>query len=498
MYITASKLYDYTQCPHRIWRDKYGSQDEKIKETNPFVQLLWDRGVLHEENVIKEIGDFLDISDGSLDERFKKTLEAMKSGQKLIYQGVLKYENLLGIPDLLRRMPDESYIPVEIKSGMSLEGADEDAGEEGKPKKHYAIQLCLYVELLKKLGFENKNIGRVIDIHFNEVDYNLNNPIGVRNKITFWEFYEDTKSQVGSLLNDRVQNKPALAGICKLCPWYNSCKKWVKDSQDLSGIFYLGRSKRDIINDDLKIYKISDFAELKVAETMAIKETNKDYLKGVGEKTLTKLVQRAKVLTEIKKPVIYEKIEFPQKSYELFFDIEDDPTQEFIYLHGVYERHEGKERFIDFTAENNTREAEKEAWSRFWDYIRSLPKDDFVAYYYSHHEKTTYKKMQKQYPDVVSEEEVDDFFNEEKSIDLYKIVSKYTDWPLASYSLKDLAMYLGFKWRDETPSGALSIQWYNNYLETKDKKVLERILLYNEDDCKATMILKDAIENLSN
>ncbi len=35
--ITASKLYDYTQCPHRVWRDAYGPQDEKIEEPNTLV-----------------------------------------------------------------------------------------------------------------------------------------------------------------------------------------------------------------------------------------------------------------------------------------------------------------------------------------------------------------------------------------------------------------------------------------------------------------------------
>jgi len=33
MHITASKLYNYIQCPHRVWRDIYGPQEEKIKET---------------------------------------------------------------------------------------------------------------------------------------------------------------------------------------------------------------------------------------------------------------------------------------------------------------------------------------------------------------------------------------------------------------------------------------------------------------------------------
>lgn len=32
-YITASKLYDYIQCPHRVWREIYDPQKEKINES---------------------------------------------------------------------------------------------------------------------------------------------------------------------------------------------------------------------------------------------------------------------------------------------------------------------------------------------------------------------------------------------------------------------------------------------------------------------------------
>jgi len=53
--ITTSKLYDLTQYPHRVWRDEYGPQAEKIEETNPFVQLLWERGVAHEERVVSRL-----------------------------------------------------------------------------------------------------------------------------------------------------------------------------------------------------------------------------------------------------------------------------------------------------------------------------------------------------------------------------------------------------------------------------------------------------------
>jgi len=105
--------------------------------------------------------------------------------------------------------------------------------------------------------------------------------------------------------------------------------------------------------------------------------------------------------------------------------------------------------------------------------------------------------MQQAYPEVVSEEELEAFFGHSNVIDLYQIILKSTDWPLGSYSIKAIAQYLGFAWRDQTPSGALSIQWFNEYIEKKDDKILERILLYNEDDCRAMLMVKDKIQKLS-
>lgn len=496
---TGSKLYNYIQCPHRVWRDVYGPKEERIQETNPFVELLWNKGVAHEEKVVAKLGEYLDLREGELQERFVKTIEAMKNGVPLIYQGVLVYGNLKGIPDLLRKMPDGSYAPIEIKSGMGFEGADDSSENEetDKPKKTYAVQLCLYIELLSILGFSKSKRGFVIDSTGTEMEYLLDQSIGKRSKQTFWEFYAETKEKVENLLGNRVQNKPAMASSCKLCPWYKSCKKWCKDNEDLSNLFQLGRSRRDTINEDLYVSKVGEISKLDVAEIMARKKKNKNFLKGVAEKTLSKIVARADMLQNGKEPVLYGKLDLPKVSYELFFDIEDDPTQEFVYLHGVYERNGNSERFLDFTASDNTLLSEEDAWRRFWEYIRLLPKDDFAVYYYSQHEKTTYFKMQKKYPDVISTEELSAFFAHPNTIDLYKIVLSSTDWPLGSYSVKEIAQYLGFRWRDETPSGALSIQWFNQYLETKDQKDLQRILDYNEDDCKATMVLKDKLQEMS-
>jgi predicted RecB family nuclease len=496
VFITASKLYDYLQCPHRVWRDIYGPRDEKIKETNPFVQLLWDKGVQYEQKVIGQIGEFLDLSKGSLEERFEKTKEAMKAKTPLIYQGVLMVDNIAGIPDLLRLMPDGLYMPIDIKSGMGVEGADEENDEEGKLKKSYAVQLALYCDALIRLGFKNKKTALIYDIRGNEIEYNLESPVGKINKMTLWELYEDILSKVSALLENKTQNKPAMAGICKLCPWYTSCKKWTEKTDDPTCLFYLGRSKRDTLSQDAGINTVQDILTVNIDDLMKQRKGDKNFLKGIAEKTMEKIITRANILRNIKKPVAYSKVDFPLVDYELFFDIEDDPTQEFVYLHGVYERSPNGERFLDFTAKEISSTAEKQAWSDFWQYIKSLPQNNFSVYYYSHHEKTTYKRMQKVYSDVVSADEVEGFFGNPNVIDLYQIVLKNTDWPVGSYSLKALAQYLGFSWRDKTPSGALSIQWFNDYIKTKDESILNRILLYNEDDCKATMVLKDGIKNL--
>jgi len=332
------------------------------------VQLLWDRGVVYEKEIIANIGQVLDLSQGTFAERFAKTIEAMENKTPLIFQGVLIKNNLMGIPDILKLAPAGYYLPMDIKSGMGLEGEDANT-EEGKLKENYAVQLALYIDVLNQLGFENNRQGFILDVKGREVLYDLNTIIGKVKNITYWQLYKNIKADVEALITNEKQNIPAMAGSCKLCPWYDSCNKWVKDNDDLTGLFYVGRSKRDTLFNDLGTNKIDDLLALDMETLLAKKKKDKSFLKGIGEATLNKIVTRAKIYKVNKQPVIYNKVHFPCVSYELYSDIEDDPTREFVYLHGVYERGPRGERFLDFTARDITTAAEKEAWVKFWEYI---------------------------------------------------------------------------------------------------------------------------------
>ncbi|MGA7833688.1 MAG: TM0106 family RecB-like putative nuclease [Acidimicrobiales bacterium] len=78
-------------------------------------------------------------------------------------------------------------------------------------------------------------------------------------------------------------------------------------------------------------------------------------------------------------------------------------------------------------------------------------------------------------------------------IDLHEQVKRQiqTEGP---FGLKQLAVAAGFRWRDPNPSGEASMLWYEEARRDESPEALasrERIMAYNEDDCRATKALRD-------
>ena len=112
-----------------------------------------------------------------------------------------------------------------------------------------------------------------------------------------------------------------------------------------------------------------------------------------------------------------------------------------------------------------------------------------VMYFYSKYERTQWRKLREKYPRFCTEAEVEAHFDTHRAVDIYNdVVMKCTEWPTRDYSIKTLAKYLGFVWRDAHPSGAASIEWYDRWVETGDPAIKQRIVDYNEDDCRATRV----------
>ena len=97
--ITASMLYDFVQCPHRVTMDLF-EEFAKRDPINPFVQLLWEKGNAFEKEVMEELQvPFVNLRPFSDQEREQMTKEAMVRGNALIYGGRISADDLLGEPD---------------------------------------------------------------------------------------------------------------------------------------------------------------------------------------------------------------------------------------------------------------------------------------------------------------------------------------------------------------------------------------------------------------
>ena len=128
--ITASMLYDHIACSHKVVKDTFSDPDGR-DNVSPFAQLLWDRGNIHENELINSLEiKFLDLSDHPAETRETLTRTAMSDQVTLIYGGRISYENLLGDPDLLR-YESYGYVAGDIKSGS----AEESGSRNGRQKK---------------------------------------------------------------------------------------------------------------------------------------------------------------------------------------------------------------------------------------------------------------------------------------------------------------------------------------------------------------------------
>ena len=221
--ITASMLYDLVACPHRVSMDLFSDPAQRDK-VSPFVQLLWERGAAHEQEVVAKIGEpFVNLLIYAGDEKEQHTLEAMDRGESLIYGGRISSGDLLGDPDLLRK-DGTGYVAGDIKSGAGEEGGSEDS--DGKPKKHYAVQLALYTDILERLSRSAGRYGFIWDIHGDEVIYDFTAALGVKTLRTLWDDYQECLGAARAIVGRDLKTDPAYStGTCKNCVWYTACLK---------------------------------------------------------------------------------------------------------------------------------------------------------------------------------------------------------------------------------------------------------------------------------
>ncbi len=475
--ISASSFYNYSKCHRRVYLDLYGNPDEK-GEHSDFLELLWEQGIQVERRIVDAMREQqpIDIVEGKASaETFDKTLSLMKNSAPLIYQGVLIHQDIIGRPDLLERVDGKSgfgdyyYIPCDIKSGRATKSAEaEDI------KEHYTNQVLLYAELLEKIQGRRPHVGKIIDAEGQVTVFEVGD---------YSDAYEETKAAIHAIVYQKDEPEPIIGSVCKECVWQKPCLKWAEDRQDLSLLSHLNKQKYQLR--ERGITTMEDLSRINVSEFLL--PPNK--IKGAGETTLIQWKRRAQVWLS-GKPLVFAMPKFRQARREIFYDIEDDPSSDHVYLHGFIKREGAQKGAFQYFLANGPEE-EQRAARELWSYVESLGEED-VIYHYGSYEKGKMDRLQEKYG--LPAETVEKFGR--LRVDLYQIVKKSSDWPLSSYGIKPIAKYLGFRWSSEDASGANSIAWYADYRENPaNKELLQKILTYNREDCEAMMVVKDWLQS---
>jgi predicted RecB family nuclease len=466
--ITATHIYNYLVCPHRLYLDEFGDKT-LMDEESEFEKLLWERGLTHEEEAIERLGLKVCRVDLRPPEQWEEeTLRLMRNGEELIYQGVLSSGAMRGKPDLLEKTPGESklgphfYIPIEMKSGSAYEDA-----EAGIFKEHYALQLSFYADVLGRIQGVKPETGKIIDDQFRAVSVEL---------APFDADYSRLLSEIRSLLSGKIHSELCIGSVCGQCHWQSYCESVARENDDVSLVRRVSRSKKTSLERG-GVRTVQDLADLAKAKHLPSFEN-------ISQRALKQMMRRAAVIKQ-GTPVLNSPVELPEVELELFFDIETEPWQDICYLYGIVERKGGEERFVSFFAD--CADEEERTWAAFWEYIARLR--NYHMYHYAPYERKILKRLSEKY--FCNSDVFQEFFA--NSTDLYRVVERHTDWPSHSYSIKSISKLLGFQYSEAEPGGLKAAMWYVEFMEdpVAGNSLKERIIQYNREDCEAMVVLKD-------
>jgi len=455
--ITDDEIYEYACCPTKYYLNK---KSKKITKDGESLYLMHISELIkkNRQKICKSLRS-IKIIQGD-ENIFSKSYKLMKKGEENIQGACLFANGLLAKPFLLERVEKSSNLGKHSYQIIDFIPSIQFNAE-------YKIKLSFQSYLLYfSLGFMPNNC-KMINIQKEVLEFN---PVSL---------FENVKKIIDSIKKLEYTKEKPLSCInshCKICRWKEKCLIECINRKDLSVLFGITENTREIFFKN-KIRNIYDLTKAKEGLLLHLKE------QGIRNTNFL-FLQSNSFIDNKPKSISFSKI--PKRSPILYFDIEGQFDLNFQYLFGIY--NEETFEYESFWADEV--EKEKKAFLKFIKYLTKIKR--YTLIHYGSYEKTVIRELCFKYN--ISKKIEQKIIK--SMIDLYSITKKSIALPIPSYSLKDVANFIGFKWRDKDALGVNSIIWHNHWLDTKDTQFKKRILQYNEDDCKATMFLKNWLEKL--
>jgi predicted RecB family nuclease len=472
---SPSDLTGYLACPHLTQLERRVALGTLTKPPaeNPEAELVKRKGEEHERAYLerlraqgKTVAEISLEPDHDWERAARETREAIRAGADVVYQGVLVAEDgWRGIADFLERQPDGTYEAVDTK-----------LARHAKPA--YILQLLFYSEELGRIqGSEPARM---------HVELGSGERASYRPE-EFAAYYRRLRRRFVAFASEDRPTEPYPVPFCERCDFLARCSREWEQGDHLSQVAGLRRTQFE----KLRAAGVTTLAAL------ARWEGEDGSLAKLREQAALQL--RARETGEDSWLLLPP---FPETGFsllpdpspgDLFFDMEGnpfwDPQGGLEYLFGVLWQEDGGTRFRPFWARD--RESERRAFENFVDLVHERLRADpgLHVYHYAAYEVVALRRLMGQFG--TREREVDDLLRRNVFVDLYAVVRNGLRVSQPRYSIKNLEVFLPMERRAEIKEGGASIVRFEEWMRTGDESILEAIAAYNEEDCLATLLLRD-------
>lgn len=514
---------ELTRCRHRIFKQSTAPVGLPMPEVPTGVRQRQDAAREHRaqigETLQGQYGDtWVDASRPERDaatgsrsrSRAEITEDAMLDGVDRIWQAVFATQRDTGrrggVELLMRDEVCGGYIPVLVVnhkvtdpgSGAVTSGLHEWAPEVDERRKVRSqtrdqVRLAHLTRMLEALGMATPaQVGGVIGY---DADCILTYELGGEDGILAG--YDARYADRQAVAQGLTATVPARIAECSSCPWWEDlgpvrgCSAVLRDMRDVSLVVRGEQSGR------LREMGIGTIDQLAAWDGPAPEEWR-------GNGFADAVIKAQAWLVDVRLVRRHERVHVPRADVEV--DVDMESYQEFgAYMWGTLTTVDGvDEGYRPFvTWDPLPTEDEARSFAEFWGWLMRLRADTlargktFAAYCYSQNAENKWllgsARRFEGRPGIPPLREVQDFIESEHWVDVLEYVGEHFVSPQGK-GLKVLARYAGFDWRDDEAGGEASMAWYRaavGYDGDVDESQRTRLLEYNEDDVRATKVLRE-------
>ena len=535
--LSASDVANFVACQHLIRLDLLAARKvlRRPKDFDVGFEDLVKRGEAHERTVLgryradgREVTEIQTAPDA---DAATATLDAIRAGTDIIYQGVLLGESpdggtaLLGRPDFLVRADLLAAPDGEPRPGQAhYEVVDAKLARTAKARA--VAQSAFYSHLLTSLQ----------GVRPRWMHLALGNGELASFKVGDFAAYErQTRRALGTFIADDPGHNPPTDPYpepvehCAICRWADFCADRRRRDDDLSLVAGITKDQRRA----LKTAGVPTRRGLATVQPLPDVRVGRDALERA------QLQARLQVTSEDRGRIEYEILD-PERDAagvprmnrgllalpepapgDLFFDIEgaryySEDNKEFglQYLFGIVDTADtdasGRYRYTQIWSFDRT--DEKRAFEELIDFIteRRRRHPGLHVYHYNHYEPTSVDHLTELHETrqeavgrlmgrfATREDEVDNLFRLGVFVDLYRVVRQGIRAGVESYSIKRLEPLCGYTRQMDLRQATENLIAFEAALEDGTAENAEEtrtvVAAYNEDDCRATLALRDWLE----